>query len=43
MAYTAVCIRTVRDTYVAVGWSGHRTLTVDPRCMGLGFNGGELL
>ncbi len=29
MAHTAVCIRTVQDACVAVGWIGHRTLTVD--------------
>ena len=47
MAHTAVCIRTVQDASVAVGWSEHRTLTVDRETqaggMGLGFNGGELL
>lgn len=47
MAHTAVRIRTVQDACVAVGWSGHRTLTIDRETqaggMGLGFNGGELL
>lgn len=47
MAATAVHIRTVQDACVAVGWAGHRTLTIDRETqaggMGLGFNGGELL
>ena len=47
MAQTSVCVRTVQDACVAVGWTGHRTLTVDrpeqAGGMGLGFNGGELL
>src|SRR5947209_18353300 len=47
MAQTSVRVRTVQDACVAVGWTGHRTLTVDrPEQgggMGLGFNGGELL
>jgi len=47
MAQTSVRVRTVRDACVAVGWTGHRTLTVDRSeeagGMGLGFNGGELL
>src|SRR5437763_16954639 len=47
MAQTSICIRTVQDACVAVGWTGHRTLTVDrpeqAGGMGLGFNGGELL
>src|SRR5260221_793034 len=47
MAQTSVRVRTVQDACVAVGWAGHRTLTVDRSeqagGMGLGFNGGELL
>ncbi len=47
MAQTSVRVRTVQDACVAVGWTGHRTLTVDRSeqtgGMGLGFNGGELL
>jgi putative redox protein len=47
MAHTAVSIRTVQDACVAVGWTGHRSLTVDRETqaggIGLGFNGGELL
>ena len=47
MAQTNICVRTVQDACVAVGWTGHRTLTVDrpeqAGGMGLGFNGGELL
>jgi len=47
MAQTSVRVRTVQDACVAVGWAGHRTLTVDrpeqAGGMGLGFNGGELL
>ena len=47
MAHTAVRIRTVQDACVAVGWSGHRTLTIDREMqaggMRLGFNGGDLL
>ncbi len=47
MAQTTVCVRTVQDASVAVGWAGSRTLTVDrPQeagGMGLGFSGGELL
>ena len=47
MAQTSICVRTVQDACVAVGWTGHRTLTVDrpeqAGGMGLGFNGGELL
>src|SRR5260221_3382212 len=47
MAQTSVRVRTVQDACVAVGWTGHRTLTVDRETqaggMGLGFNGGELL
>jgi organic hydroperoxide reductase OsmC/OhrA len=47
MAQTSICIRTVQDSCVAVGWAGHRTLTIDrpeqAGGMGLGFNGGELL
>ncbi|HEX6484479.1 MAG TPA: OsmC family protein [Ktedonobacteraceae bacterium] len=47
MAQTSVRVRTVQDACVAVGWTGHRTLTVDrpeqAGGMGLGFNGGELL
>jgi hypothetical protein len=29
MAQTSVRVRTVADACVAVGWTGHRTLTVD--------------
>lgn len=47
MAQTGVRIQTVQDACVAVGWAGHRTLTVDrpeqAGGMGLGFSGGELL
>ncbi len=47
VAQTSVRVRTVQDACVAVGWSGHRTLTIDrpeqAGGMGLGFNGGELL
>src|SRR5437868_13155674 len=47
MAQTSVRVRTVQDACVAVGWTGHRTLTIDREVqaggMGLGFNGGELL
>ena len=47
MTQTTVRVRTVQDACVAVGWTGHRTLTVDrpeqAGGMGLGFNGGELL
>ncbi len=47
MAQTNVRVRTVQDACVAVGWTGHRTLTIDrpeqAGGMGLGFNGGELL
>ena len=47
MPQTSVRVRTVQDACVAVGWTGHRTLTVDRETqaggMGLGFNGGELL
>ncbi len=47
MAQTRVTVRTVYDAGVAVGWAGHRTVTIDRAesagGMGLGFNGGELL
>ncbi|MGZ3612205.1 MAG: OsmC family protein [Ktedonobacteraceae bacterium] len=47
MAQTSIRVRTVQNACVAVGWTGHRTLTVDrpeqAGGMGLGFNGGELL
>jgi uncharacterized OsmC-like protein len=47
MAQTSVRVRTVQDACVAVGWTGHRTLTIDrpeqAGGMGLGFNGGELM
>ena len=47
MAQTSVRVRTVADACVAVGWTGHRTLTVDrpeqAGGMGSGFSGGELL
>jgi len=29
MAETRVYVRTVQDSSVAVGWAGHRTLTID--------------
>jgi putative redox protein len=47
MAQTTVHIRTVQNACVAIGWAGHRTLTIDRETqaggMGLGFNGGDLL
>ncbi|HZS94377.1 MAG TPA: OsmC family protein [Chloroflexota bacterium] len=47
MAQTTVSVRTVHNAPAAVGWSGHRTLTIDrPETaggMGLGYSGGELL
>jgi organic hydroperoxide reductase OsmC/OhrA len=47
MAQTSIHIRTMHDASTAVGWAGHRTLTIDRDMqaggMGLGFNGGELL
>ncbi|GCE29769.1 oxidoreductase [Dictyobacter alpinus] len=47
MGQTAVHIRTIDHASLAVGWSGHRTLTIDRQTqaggMGLGFSGGELL
>ena len=47
MVQTSVRVRTVQDACVAVGWTGHRTLTIDrpeqAGGMGLGFNGGELM
>lgn len=47
MAQTTVHIQTVQHACVAVGWTGHRTLTIDRETqaggMGLGFNGGDLL
>src|SRR5260370_42530083 len=47
MAQTSARVRTVQDACVAVGWTGHRTLTIDrpeqAGGMGLGFSGGELL
>ncbi|MBF6613497.1 MAG: hypothetical protein IVW55_10255 [Chloroflexi bacterium] len=40
-------IRTIQNASVAVGWAGHRTLTIDRETqaggMGLGFNGAEML
>ncbi|HLJ59910.1 MAG TPA: OsmC family protein [bacterium] len=47
MAQTTVHVRNIRGASAAVGWTGHRTVTVDRAeqagGMGLGFNGGELL
>src|SRR5690348_15883189 len=47
MAQTTVQIRTVHEASAAVGWAGHRTLTIDrpeqAGGMGLGYSGGELL
>ncbi len=47
MAQTTIHIQTVQNAGVALGWSGHRTLTIDRETqaggMGLGFSGGELL
>jgi organic hydroperoxide reductase OsmC/OhrA len=47
MAPTKVSVRTLHDAPTAVGWSGHRTLTIDrpeeAGGMGLGYSGGELL
>lgn len=47
MAQTKVSVRTLHDAPTAVGWSEHRTLTIDrPEAaggMGLGYSGGELL
>ena len=47
MAQTAIHVRTVHGASVAVGWAGHRTVTIDrpeeAGGMGLGYNGGELL
>lgn len=47
MPQTTVEIRTLADTSLAIGSSGHRTVTIDRTKeaggMGLGFNGGELL
>jgi uncharacterized OsmC-like protein len=47
LAQTSDRVRTVADACVAVGWTEHRTLTVDrpeqAGGMGLGFSRGELL
>lgn len=47
MAQTKVSVRTLHNAPTAVGWSGHRTLTIDrpedAGGLGLGYNGGELL
>lgn len=47
MAQTKVSVRTLHDAPTAVGWSGHRTLTIDrpedAGGLGLGYSGGELL
>jgi uncharacterized OsmC-like protein len=47
MAQTNVSVRTLHNVPTAVGWSGHRTLTIDRPAaaggMGLGYSGGELL
>lgn len=47
MAQTTVYIRTMPDASTAIGWAGHRTLTIDRAetagGMGLGYSGGELL
>jgi organic hydroperoxide reductase OsmC/OhrA len=44
---TNIQIQTIENNSLAIGWAGHRTLTVDrPEAdggRGLGFNGGELL
>lgn len=47
MAQSTVLVRTLHGASTAVGWAGHRTLTIDrPEAaggMGLGYSGGELL
>ncbi len=47
MAETRVYVRTVQGSSVAVGWAGHRTLTIDRAeeagGFGLGYSGGDLL
>lgn len=47
MTQTRAHIRTVSDSSIAVGWSGHRTITIDRTEQaggsGLGYSGGELL
>jgi uncharacterized OsmC-like protein len=47
MAQMTVHVRTLHNAPTAVGWAGHRTLTIDrPEAvggMGLGYSGGELL
>lgn len=47
MVQTNIQIQTIENNSLAIGWAGHRTLTVDrPEAdggRGLGFNGGELL
>lgn len=47
MAHTKVSVRTLHNAPAAVGWSDHRTLTIDrpeeAGGMGLGYSGGELL
>ena len=47
MTSTRVHVQTVQDACTAMGWTGHRTLTIDrpeqAGGMGLGFSGGELL
>ena len=47
MSQTSVHVRTVHESSAAVGWAGHRTLTIDRSeqagGMGLGYSGGELL
>jgi len=47
MAQTTVSVRTLRDAPMAMGWAGHRTLTIDrpeeAGGRGLAYSGGELL
>ena len=47
MAQMTVHVRTLHEAPAAVGWAGHRALTIDrPEAaggMGLGYSGGELL
>jgi uncharacterized OsmC-like protein len=44
---TSIQIQTIENDSLAIGWAGHRTLTIDrPEAdggRGLGYNGGELL
>lgn len=47
MAQTKVSVRTLHNAPAAVGWAGHRKLTIDRAedvgGMGLGYNGLDLL